>query len=101
MTFFMDLNMADQFFLVGAIASLFSFALFFLLGKKQKSNNISKLVQIQRNESAKTVHDGECKPEMVGSPDIIIVGAGVAGSALACTLGKVISLLLNLHLISL
>lgn len=46
-------------------------------------------IEVQRNEKcAKTVLEGECQEEMVRNPDVIIVGAGVAGSALACTLGK-------------
>ncbi|KAL8132343.1 hypothetical protein AgCh_008001 [Apium graveolens] len=36
----------------------------------------------------KPIPDGECQEERARNPYIIIVGAGVAGSALACILGK-------------
>lgn len=81
-----------QFTLGGAIVSFLGFAMFYLLCRNKKSDNSTNLVQIKRNECVKTAHDGECQPEIVGNPDIIIVGAGVAGSALAYTLGKVIFL---------
>ena len=46
--------------------------------------------QVKSNECAKiSSENGICSHEDAGSADIIIVGAGVAGSALACTLGKV------------
>ena len=47
-------------------------------------------MQNQIMESIKPVENGECQEDIARNPDIIIVGAGVAGSALACTLGKVI-----------
>lgn len=41
-------------------------------------------------ECVKSSGDGECRPEYGSGTDVIIVGAGVAGAALAHTLGKVI-----------
>lgn len=85
--------MTNQYILGAVIASFLGFAVFYLLGKMKNNNNYGTLVQAQRNEKcAKTALDGECQEEMVRNPDVIIVGAGVAGSALACTLGKVIPL---------
>ncbi|KAA8536319.1 hypothetical protein F0562_028797 [Nyssa sinensis] len=45
-------------------------------------------MEIQSHECVKNPGDGECQPESSVNIEIIIVGAGVAGSALACTLGK-------------
>lgn len=81
--------MNNQFNVGGVIASLLCFVLFCLL--KYKKNKKSRcLLQNQITESIKPIQDGECQEEIARNPDIIIVGAGVAGSALACTLGKVI-----------
>jgi len=50
----------------------------------------SSSIHVKSNECAKiSSENGICSHEDAGSADIIIVGAGVAGSALACTLGKV------------
>ncbi|XP_074338828.1 squalene monooxygenase SE1-like [Apium graveolens] len=79
--------MSNQFTVGGVIASLLCFVLFCLL--KYKKNKKSRcLLQNQIRESIKPIQDGECQEERARNPDIIIVGAGVAGSALACTLGK-------------
>lgn len=51
--------------------------------KSSGENHISE-------ECMKSSGDGECRPEYGSGTDIIIVGAGVAGAALAHTLGKVI-----------
>ncbi|CAK9167887.1 unnamed protein product [Ilex paraguariensis] len=45
-------------------------------------------METRRSESVKNSENCECRPETGGDPEIIIVGAGVAGSALACTLAK-------------
>ena len=47
-------------------------------------------MEITRNGCVKTSGNGTCQPETAGSTDVVIVGAGVAGAALAYTLGKVI-----------
>ncbi|KAK6159171.1 hypothetical protein DH2020_006485 [Rehmannia glutinosa] len=70
--------MVDQFILSGFIASLFGFVLLYHLGRKTEKAKGSTIVR-----------EDECiKSSAFGNTDIIIVGAGVAGTALACTLGK-------------
>lgn len=56
--------------------------------KRRKVNRISSA----RTESVTSVSavDGECRSADGCDTDVIIVGAGVAGSALAHTLGKVL-----------
>ncbi|KAA8549892.1 hypothetical protein F0562_001576 [Nyssa sinensis] len=83
----MDMKMIDQFILGGAIASLLGFLLLcYTFQGKKKSNRAS--MEMQRDDYVKNSQDGECQQEIAGNTEIIIVGAGVAGSALACTLGK-------------
>lgn len=57
-------------------------------GKVKNKNNTSD--NHISEECVKSSGDGECRPEYGSGTDVIIVGAGVAGSALAHTLGKVI-----------
>ncbi|KAA8549889.1 hypothetical protein F0562_001573 [Nyssa sinensis] len=83
----MDMKTIDQYILGGAIASLLGFLLFYYSFQgNRKSNRAS--IEIRSDESVKNPDDGECQPETPGNTKIIIVGAGIAGSALACTLGK-------------
>ncbi|XAR52969.1 Squalene monooxygenase [Bertholletia excelsa] len=60
----------------------------FLYRSKRKTEMDGDAGMIRRNESLKTTGNGCGLPDGAGSSDIIIVGAGVAGSALAYTLGK-------------
>ncbi|KAJ7946830.1 Squalene monooxygenase [Quillaja saponaria] len=80
----MDYNYA----LGGIVASIlgFVFVLNILRGKKKAGASIG----IQYNGVAKTTENGICGSEIDGNgrTEIIIVGAGVAGAALAYTLGK-------------
>ncbi|KAA8536316.1 hypothetical protein F0562_028794 [Nyssa sinensis] len=69
--------MIDQYIMGGVISFLFGFSLFYVLRKKAKSR---ALTAIQRHESLKSTGKGECRPEISGNTDIIIVGAGVAGN---------------------
>ncbi|KAL3635348.1 Squalene epoxidase 1 [Castilleja foliolosa] len=77
----------DQYILGGFVASLFGFALLFNLRRRARRSTGSKAVRgdecIARSAAA-----GGLRKEAVGDADIIIVGAGVAGAALAYTLGK-------------
>ncbi|KAA8549890.1 hypothetical protein F0562_001574 [Nyssa sinensis] len=83
----MDMKTIDQFILGGAIASLLGFVLlYYSFQVKKKSNRAS--IEIRSDEQVENPDDGECQPGTAGNTEIIIVGAGVAGSALACTLGK-------------
>lgn len=80
--------MIDQYILGGFVASLFGFVLLYNLRRKMKKNEGSKLVH--KDQCIKTSNDGIHLPAVdVGRTDVIIVGAGVAGAALAYTLGKV------------
>ncbi|KAI3445845.1 hypothetical protein Pfo_002510 [Paulownia fortunei] len=79
--------MVDQYILGGFIASLFGFVLLYHLRRKIKKTKGSKIVR--KDECIKrSAAGGGFRPEVGGDTDIIIVGAGVAGAALACTLGK-------------
>lgn len=100
----MDSEMRDEYMLLlgaAAIASLFGFTFFCLLlssnkNKNKKNINTTNNNRIRTTQShkdrPKVPENGECRPEVAGNTDVIIVGAGVAGSALACTLAKVIYL---------
>lgn len=70
-----------QCLLGGIVASLLGF----LLLSRSRSNSE------KRNGSERV--RGQCRSDSAGGdggPDVVIVGAGVAGAALACTLGKVL-----------
>ncbi|KAD5318391.1 hypothetical protein R6Q59_000435 [Mikania micrantha] len=73
----MELKILEQYIVGGIIATWLSFALIYLLGvKKNRPEDVHK----QTNQLVRTQNDG--------ATDIIIVGAGVAGAALAYSLGK-------------
>ncbi|KAG5548301.1 hypothetical protein RHGRI_013861 [Rhododendron griersonianum] len=88
-----------QYILGGVIASVLGFILlynsllFFLYANSSRKstataeNRGSKEVQSQ-GVSVTTPANGGFRSETDGSTDVIIVGAGVAGAALACTLAK-------------
>lgn len=68
--------------------AIFFFYMIFSMGKKKISE-----AQMQENGKYCKIADSSDAPSQEGqmageSPEIIIVGAGVAGAALACTLGK-------------
>ncbi|GFP88686.1 squalene monooxygenase [Phtheirospermum japonicum] len=77
----------DQFIIGGFIASLFGFVLLCRLrGKIEKDKGAKTL---RRDESTRRfAAGGGFRSNPSGDTDIVIVGAGVAGAALACTLGK-------------
>ncbi|KAL2231504.1 squalene monooxygenase-like [Sesamum indicum] len=80
--------MIDQYILGGFVASLVAFVLLYNLPRKtRKTNKVSKVGR--GDECIKTsAVGGGSGTEAGGDADIIIVGAGVAGAALAYTLGK-------------
>lgn len=82
----------DYEFIPGGILAC-SLALVFGLyrfAEKRKATNPSSMHVKSSNGCAKTTSEnGICPQNGEGSTDIIIVGAGVAGAALAYTLGKV------------
>ncbi|CAI9764449.1 unnamed protein product [Fraxinus pennsylvanica] len=79
--------MIDQYILGGFVASLFGFVLLYNLRRKITKNNGSKI--LRKDQCIKTSDGGILRPVVdAGRTDVIIVGAGVAGAALAYALGK-------------
>ncbi|XP_073292599.1 squalene monooxygenase SE1-like [Primulina huaijiensis] len=79
--------MIDQYILGGFVASLLGLVLFYNLRREIKKTRGSKIARKGgsiRSSAAGVVS----RPAVGGDTDIIIVGAGVAGAALACTLAK-------------
>lgn len=78
--------MVDQFVLAIFLASLLGFVLLYSLRFKRKER--ASAVEI-KDECVKSAANGECRSKSnYDAADVIIVGAGVAGAALAHTLGK-------------
>lgn len=76
-----------QYILAGIIAS--SLVLVFVLYGSAAKKKATGSIHAESNGCTKTSENGTCSREVAGTTDIIIVGAGVAGAALAYTLGKV------------
>lgn len=77
-----------QYILGGILACSLAFV-FVVYGFGEKKKTGSSSMDVKSNGYAKTSSEnGICSQEIVGETDIIIVGAGVAGAALAYTLGK-------------
>ncbi|KAL6513123.1 Squalene epoxidase 1 [Orobanche gracilis] len=77
----------DQYIFGGFIASLFGFVLLYNLRRKMRKPKGSKHVCEDECTNRSTAGGG-FREEAGSDADIIIVGAGVAGAALAYTLGK-------------
>lgn len=93
----------DYQYILGAILACslaFVFVLYSLAEKRKATGTglSSSSIHVKSNGCAKTSENGICPQEASGGTDIIIVGAGVAGSALAYTLGKVQRLLFPAHI---
>lgn len=82
--------MVDQYTLGGILASVFALVAIYTLVAKKKKNNNRRDSPNARSESVNGVATakGECRSTN-SDADVIVVGAGVAGAALAHTLGKV------------
>ncbi|RVW47087.1 Squalene monooxygenase [Vitis vinifera] len=81
--------MIYQWVLGGIVASLLGFLLLDRSrGKRVKSRAGGHLMEKMKDECVKSSANGECCSGFDGGTDVIVVGAGVAGSALAHTLGK-------------
>ncbi|KAL4555905.1 hypothetical protein LXL04_038537 [Taraxacum kok-saghyz] len=78
----MELKILQQYILGGIIATWLGFTLIYLLGVKKSKPDDGLHVHKQTNELVRT------QPQKDGGIDVIIVGAGVAGAALAYSLGK-------------
>ena len=84
--FFSNLpGMEYQYIFGGILAYILVFVLYNFAEKKKSSGSM----EVDSKEFEKASENGTCPQEAEGSAEIIIVGAGVAGAALAYTLGKV------------
>ncbi|XP_075505095.1 squalene monooxygenase SE1-like [Primulina tabacum] len=79
--------MIDQYILGGFVASLLGLVLFYNLRREIKKTRGSKIARKGGSVRSSVAGVG-FRPVVSGDTDIIIVGAGVAGAALACTLAK-------------
>ena len=70
-------------------ASLLGFLLLFSLLRRKRKKDRCSSAGFQA-DFVWNSHDGEVRPDQRPDTDVIIVGAGVAGAALAFTIGKVI-----------
>lgn len=77
--------MADLTFIGSVLVAVFGFFLFYRYGPFRKSGSTENAAS-----AATTVIDKGEGRSQDGHDDVIIVGAGVAGAALAHTLGKVV-----------
>lgn len=80
----------EQYVLGGVIATLLGFALF-IYNSRGKKKNIDPSMKIEGSECFKSAENRICQSDSDENTHMIIVGAGVAGSALAYALGKVFS----------
>ncbi|XP_022149174.1 squalene monooxygenase-like [Momordica charantia] len=86
-TWQVSFGFSDQF--LSSMENLHRFRSFFNWRKKKKKNQAGAFVEIITNGCGKTSPENcVCRPAVGGNRDIVIVGAGVAGAALAYTLGK-------------
>ncbi|XP_037497987.1 squalene epoxidase 3 isoform X2 [Jatropha curcas] len=78
----------DKYILGTFFASLFGLFLLCILRLNFKNKNKSKDITTTATTTSTTQNDNVRRPENGSGRDVIIVGAGVAGAALAYTLGK-------------
>ena len=78
----------DQHVIWTFFASLLAFVLLYTL-RRNSTKRTTKEKNFPEECAEKSFADGECRPVNGSGTDVIIVGAGVAGSALAYSLGKV------------
>lgn len=81
--------MIDQYILGCFAASLLGFVLLYNMRRKIRRNRGSKPAGKDECVKTSSAAAGGSRQVSGGDADIIIVGAGVAGAALAYTLGKV------------
>ncbi|KAL2529468.1 Squalene epoxidase 1 [Forsythia ovata] len=82
--------MVDQTLLGSVLAALFGFAIFYGFLIFRKTGGARKSCFPEESAATTVIDGGECRSKDGGRDyfDVIIVGAGVAGAALAHTLGK-------------
>lgn len=95
--------MEYHYLMAGILGSWFGFLFlcsFFMMGKKKSGGDFKRVAEEEEEDVKKDLKelvkssgaavDGICRDdEAEGSTEVIIVGAGVAGAALAYTLAKV------------
>ncbi|KAL3843821.1 hypothetical protein ACJIZ3_001224 [Penstemon smallii] len=81
--------MIDQYILGSFVASLFGFVLLYKLRRKIKKPKSNSKIGNKNECINGSAADGGSQADSAGEVDVIIVGAGVAGAALAYTLGKI------------
>lgn len=82
----------DQFFLGELLAFVIGFMVLYSFFRKREKNNSSASAENTRglsNDHANDLTTRSSESDAAGNADVIVVGAGVAGSALAYTLAKV------------
>ncbi|KAB5557020.1 hypothetical protein DKX38_007929 [Salix brachista] len=91
--------MADQCIPGCILAALFGLSAIYYLVIKKKGQRANKDLLEARRESVNSIAttSGECRSSNVSDVDVIIVGAGVAGAALAHTLGKKFNVYLKMQ----
>ncbi|KAG8645754.1 hypothetical protein MANES_10G088716v8 [Manihot esculenta] len=77
--------MESEYLMGGIMASLLGFVLLYRITAQKKATTSRGVARYEKLESSE---NGIDQAEKDNKPDVIIVGAGVAGSALAYTLGK-------------
>ncbi|PIN13039.1 Squalene monooxygenase [Handroanthus impetiginosus] len=80
-------------YILGTFFALLSGVIYFYvfrlkITKRQRNHKMKHEMIDSGYEIRSNLKNGECRPEEESDPDVIIVGAGVAGAALAFTLGK-------------
>ena len=91
--------MVDDFILGTFLASLLGFVFLYILRRSatakadKRRRAVGAFNDEIRNDCVRSSANGEVRPEGGPETDVIVVGAGVAGAALAHTLGKVRDLL--------
>lgn len=78
----------DQYIVGAFFACLSGFLILFIL-RRRNSNNEKKLMEEDDRTTTTYKTQNDDRPDDREDVDVIVVGAGVAGAALAHTLGKV------------
>lgn len=94
--FFQNENPNGYYYVGGILASVLGVLFLYRLVARKRRRNGNECVKSMgttRDKESRSVNESGR-----GDFDVIVVGAGVAGSALAYTLGKVISMQLNFFL---
>lgn len=94
--------MMDKYIVPSFVVSLLGFLLLYIILRRRTPNYKKKDPKSTQkcdthNVISSNLTNGECESKKGNDTDVIIVGAGVAGAALAHTLAKVYSQLLSTY----